>query len=70
MIKELIMYTILCDNCTVDVMTNHEFSGLGDIDDVKDVCNDSGWHREGDKHYCNNCFSHDEDGNVIIHNGK
>lgn len=70
MIKELTIYTILCDNCGLDLMRNQEYSGFGEIEHLVDICNDSDWHIEGNRHYCPHCFIHDEDGELIIHNGK
>lgn len=68
MIKEFTVYTILCDCCSKDVMENFEYSGFSRIESVTEICDDSGWHREGDKRYCPDCFSIDDEDKLIIKN--
>jgi hypothetical protein len=68
MIKEITMYTILCDNCKLDVTNNYDYTALTDKGQINYIALESGWIIvNDDKHYCPNCFSHNEDGEIIIH---
>jgi hypothetical protein len=70
MIKEVIMYTILCDGCGKDVNSGTEYSCWNDTDINEDMAADSGWMKEGDKHYCENCFYYDDEDNLVIKTEK
>jgi hypothetical protein len=36
---------------------------------AEDVAMEADWIREGDEHYCTDCFEYDDDDNLIIHKG-
>lgn len=58
MIKIKQMYTIICDQCNVDAGTNSEYSCWGDESSAETVALDSNWIKEGDKHYCVDCWNY------------
>ncbi len=65
MIKEVTMYTVICDNCGADVNKDQEYSCWGDRGYARDFAVDADWVEVDDKHYCDQCFSYD-DGNLVI----
>ena len=66
MIKEVKMYTVVCDNCGRDVNENADYSCYNDKVFAQDVAMESDWLKEGDKHYCPNCFTYDDEDNLIV----
>ncbi len=66
MVKEVTMYTVVCDNCGTDVCEGAEYSCWGDSDYAKDVAIEADWANEGDLFYCPKCFSYDDEDNIVI----
>ena len=66
MIKEVTMYTVVCDNCGKDVNQNAEYSCWNDKGFAQDIAIASHWINEDDKHYCPDCFTYDDDDNLVI----
>jgi hypothetical protein len=66
MIKELIMYTVVCDNCGADANEDAEYSCWSDRGYAEESATESDWEKDGDKHYCPECFSWDDDDNLVI----
>lgn len=66
MLQELKMYTILCDNCKADSCDGGEYYGYVCQDTARDNAMDSDFIEHEGKHYCSNCWSHDDDDNVVI----
>lgn len=66
MIKEVKMFTVVCDNCGKDSNDGTEYSCWTDADQAEEMAISSEWIKEADKHYCPDCFSYDEDDNLII----
>jgi len=66
MIKEVIMYTVICDNCGVDANKDTEYSCWNDKGSAWDVAMDSDWTEHEGKHYCPDCFSYDDDDNIQL----
>lgn len=66
MIKELTIYTVICDNCGKDVSFGQEFAGWNDKDYAFDIAVDAYWHICEDNQYCPDCFEYDDDDNLII----
>jgi len=66
MVKEVKMYTIICDNCGKDVNEGGEYSCFNDKEYVNDIAMESDWIKEDDKHYCTDCFTYDDDDNIVI----
>lgn len=68
MIKEVKMYTVICDNCGKDVCENAEYSCWNDEIYAKDTAMEDDWITEGEKHYCTDCYEYDGEDNLIIKN--
>lgn len=68
MIKELKMYTIICDGCGKDVCDGSEYSGWNEELYLEDIASEASWIKENDKHYCTDCFKYDDEDNLIIKN--
>lgn len=66
MIKEFSTYTIICDNCGADICNGTDYSGYGDADYVNDMALDNEWIEVDKKHYCDNCFSYDDNDELVI----
>lgn len=60
------MYTVVCDNCGKDSNEDSEYSCYSDKDHAEENAIESDWIQEEDKHYCDECFSYDDDDNLII----
>ena len=72
MIKEVKMYTVICDNCGEDLGDNSEYSAWSDESSARDNAVDSEWavldSEHGDEQiFCPKCFkSYDDEDNMII----
>lgn len=72
MIIEVKMYTVKCDNCGEEWETD-EYSGWNDPDYAWDCASEDDWiedEKVKDKHYCKECYSYDDDDNVIINSER
>lgn len=61
--------TLYCDNCNEQYMNDHSgFSIFVSEADANDEADNDGWHLHGDddKHYCPECFTIDENDNLVI----
>jgi hypothetical protein len=68
-IKEVKMFTVVCDNCGRDAFEDGEFSAWSDSSFAIDCAEDEGWvHDEEvfDTHYCPDCWYWDDDGNLKV----
>jgi hypothetical protein len=70
MIKELKMFTIICDNCSKDVNEDTQFSCWNEICYLNDLADNNGWIKDGEKDYCNKCFEYDNKDKLIILKNK
>lgn len=66
MIQEVKMYTVICDCCGKDVNEDAEYSCWSDNGFAEDIAMESGWLKEEYKHYCQDCFSYDDEDNLVI----
>ena len=66
MIKRFDTYTVICDNCGVDHNEGGEYSGWSDSGYAEDCARESDWHCEDGKHYCDKCWSWDDDDNLVL----
>lgn len=66
MIEEVKMYTVICDNCGVDSNEDSEYSCWNDKDTAWDTASEQDWIKENGKHYFTNCYSYDDNDNLII----
>lgn len=60
MIKEVKMYTVICDNCGKDCNADSEYSCWSDDTFARDCAMEDDWITEGDKHYCPQCYSYND----------
>ncbi len=66
MLKEVKMYTVLCDNCGKDVNKDAEYSAWNEKIFAEDIAMEADWIKENDNHYCPDCFTYDDDDNLLI----
>ena len=66
MIKEVKMYTVICDNCGIDVNESEEISCWGDEGYAEDCAMEADWIQEDGNHYCPDCFEYDDEDNLVI----
>lgn len=61
MVQEKIMFTVICDNCGTDIAEGQEYSCWNDKDYAELEATESEWLKQGDKHYCTECFFYDDE---------
>lgn len=68
MIYPVTMYAAKCDNCGKEWFDESNcFVAFTDESSMRSVLGDDDhWHTEGDKHYCRDCYSFDDEDNLII----
>jgi hypothetical protein len=68
MIFPVTMYSAKCDNCGKEWIDEVNcFCAFTDENSMaENVNNDDDWHNEGDKHYCKDCFTFDDEDNLIV----
>lgn len=66
MVKQVTMFTIICDNCGRDVNEGQEYSCWNDKGYAEDIAMEADWIKEDDKHFCPDCYTYDDDDNLII----
>jgi len=66
MIQEVKMFTIICDRCKKDVCNEHDYSCWNDEGYAEEISLEDGWVKDGDCHYCPDCFTYDENDNLIV----
>lgn len=65
MIKEVTMFTVICDRCGTDSCEDAEYVAWATLDQAVDVASESDWLIDSDgKHYCENCHRWDEEMDV------
>lgn len=57
MIHEVKMYTVLCDNCLKDYNKGSDIVAWTGKDESEDMALESGWIKQNNKHYCNDCYT-------------
>lgn len=76
MIYEVKMYAAKCDNCGREAFDNQDYSCYGDKEQVREIISEMGWHETDyknpltSKHYCPECFTHDDNDNLVIQKRK
>lgn len=66
MIKEVLMYTIICDNCGTNSCDGTEYSAWTDGYSAEEMASYDDWFKDGDKHYCPKCYYHDDNDELTI----
>jgi hypothetical protein len=60
-------YTIECDNCKKVYIDDHNgYSAWADESDAFENASNDNWIEEEGNHYCNECWSYDDEDNLII----
>jgi hypothetical protein len=70
MLKEVKMFTIVCDNCGKDVNDGTDYSGWNDVGYLEEIAFDCDFRKKDDNHYCDKCYEYDEDFEIIIKTKK
>lgn len=65
-IQKIEMYTCICDICGKSADEDTDYSCWGNPSVAKDVAMNADWITEGDKAYCTECHSYDDEDNLII----
>jgi hypothetical protein len=66
MIVEVTMYSVVCDICKKDALKDQEICAWNDKSMASEIAGNMDWFRDGDKHYCTDCHSFDDDDNLIL----
>lgn len=66
MIQEVKMYTVICDNCKDSFQNYDGFSAWFDSDNAEQEAMNKEWIEEDGKHYCTDCYKHNDDDELII----
>jgi len=70
MIKEVTMYTVICDNCGKDLCEGQEFSCWNDDLTAHELAMEENWIKEESKHYCPDCYDYDDNDNLVINESR
>ena len=70
MVKEVKMFTIVCDSCGKDVNDDTDYSCWNDEGYNEEIRQYAGWEKVDDEHYCTDCFEYDDNDELIIKNKK
>ena len=66
MIIEKTFYAIQCDNCKVIAEAEDDITFWSDQTSSHDNAEESDWYIDGEKHYCPDCYSFDDDDNLVV----
>lgn len=68
MIKEVKMYTVICDNCGKDALEGDEYSCWSEPFAASEIADEKGWHIDNTENlaYCPDCWEYDDDDNLVI----
>ena len=69
MIKEVTMYTVICDNCGKYSSDQSDHAAWTTKRDAEDQAWDLNWNIEeveDNKHYCYDCYDYDDGNNLVI----
>jgi hypothetical protein len=61
MIKEIPMYTVICDRCGADHNADADWSAWNDKDYAVDCAKEDLWEEIDGKHYCPDCYFWDDE---------
>jgi hypothetical protein len=66
MIKEVKMYTVICDNCGKDSNDGTEYSCWSEQSIAWDSAMDADWIEDNGMNYCPDCFTYGDEDELII----
>ncbi len=70
MIKEVKMYTVICDNCGGDSNYDNEYSCYSEQGYAEECAFESGWIEHDGEHYCELCYEYDDEDNLVINENR
>lgn len=70
MLKEIKVYTIVCDNCGANLCDESEYCGWNETDYIKEIAENEGWKEIDGNNYCPDCWRWNEDADGFITNNK
>lgn len=66
-IEKVEMFMATCDNCGSHWEDdNSGICAMTDELSIKEQINNESWHTDGDKHYCSECWSYDDNDEIIL----
>ncbi len=65
-LEKVEMYTVICDHCQKNIGADQEYSCWNDDSYAEENAMESGWERQDNKHYCNDCFDFDDNDNFVL----
>jgi hypothetical protein len=68
MLKEVKMFTIICDGCKKDVNADADYSCWNEESVLEEIRQEAGWEKVDEKHYCIDCFEYDDNDKLVIKN--
>jgi len=66
MIEKIDCVTLSCDNCKKVYENYNGFTVFLDTNTAMEEAQDDDWYRDEDKHYCPDCYTLDDDDNLIL----
>lgn len=66
MIRQVRVYTIVCDNCGVDINKDTEYIGWDSVEGAELTAEANNFLTKGEKHYCPNCYTFDDDNELML----
>jgi hypothetical protein len=66
MIKEVTMYTAICDNCGIDNGADSDYSCWNTEGFAIDNALEDDWIEHEDQLFCSDCYSYDDEGEIVI----
>lgn len=66
MIYNRTLLTAKCNNCGATFSEFTDFSLFEERDELEDALKDERWHIDGADHYCPNCYTLDDECEVVI----
>lgn len=61
MIKESLMFTVICDRCGIDANVESDYSCWSATDIAREMADAADWQNIGDKDYCPQCLYFDDE---------
>ncbi len=69
MITETLMYGVTCNGCGADYESHHGYGAMSGKYSMWEYAQEDNWNEiegEPDKHYCPDCSTADDEGNVTL----
>lgn len=65
-IKKVEMFTVVCDNCKLDIGESSEYSCWSHGNYAEENAMESEWIKHEGEHLCNDCYDYDDNDELII----